>query len=64
MDTLFPSLRSEICTLKQKHEQIAGKPVIPNSIKDAVLHRGFWIVINLERLEITDVKIYGRIVSR
>lgn len=64
MDILFPSLRSEICILRQKHEQITGKLVIPNSIKDAVLHMGFWIVINLERLEITDVKIYGRIVSR
>lgn len=64
MDILFPSLRFEICTLKQKHEQITGKLVIQNSIKDAVLRMGFWIVINLERLEITDVKIYGRIVSR
>lgn len=37
----FPSLRFEICILRQKHEQITGKPVIPNSIENAVLHMGF-----------------------
>ncbi len=64
MDILFLSLRFEICILRQKNEQITGKPVIPNSIEDAVLHMEFGIVINLERFEITDVKICGRIVSR